>query len=68
LEPELAFWSKFAIAKAAHVFFLVPLYHLDLTGFRVCKAHTTYDMRYVLVLPGNAIAEYRHRKVSGQAS
>jgi len=25
LEPELAFWSKFASAKAAHVLFLVPL-------------------------------------------
>jgi len=25
LEPELAFWSKLAIAKAAHVLFLVPL-------------------------------------------
>ena len=24
-EPELAFWSKFASAKAAHVLFLVPL-------------------------------------------
>ena len=25
LEPKLAFWSKFASAKAAHVLFLVPL-------------------------------------------
>jgi len=25
LEPELAFWSKFASAKAAHVLFLAPL-------------------------------------------
>jgi len=25
LEPELAFWSNFASAKAAHVLFLVPL-------------------------------------------
>ena len=25
LEPELAFWSKFASAKAAHALFLVPL-------------------------------------------
>ena len=25
LEPELAFWSKFASTKAAHVLFYVPL-------------------------------------------